>query len=214
MASIGILGGTFDPIHNGHLQLAREALTQLELDEVRLMPVNIPPHREKPIASSTQRQKMLDLAIEEEPKLKIDLRELESTDISYSINTLKSLRKEYPEDSLCLILGQDAFDKIDGWKDWSELLHYTHIIVANRPEESQDDISTELQTWIEKNQTTYKTGLKNNLFGTIYFMNIPMLDISSSMIRQYYSENKPVDNLLPEIIQTYIKDNHLYLDTA
>ena len=212
MQLIGILGGTFDPIHNGHIQLARQAQEQLKLDQVRLIPVNIPPHREKPVASSFHRQKMTDLAIDGETGLTVDSRELESTNISYSINTLKSLRKEYPEDSLCLILGQDAFNKIDSWKDWPELLHYAHIIVANRPEKINEKVSTELQTWIEKNRTTDKTDPENNLSGTIYFINIPMLDISSDMIRQHYSENKPVDNLLPETIQTYIKDNHLYLD--
>ncbi len=211
MQSIGILGGTFDPIHNGHIRLALEAKEQLKLDQVRLIPVNIPPHREQPVASSLHRQNMLELAIKNEIQLCIDCRELESEEISYSINTLKSLREEFPEDSLCLILGRDAFNKIDSWKDWQELLHYAHIIVANRPDESSNKVSAELQTWIEKNQTTDQTQFKNNLSGQLYSINIPMLDISSSMIRQCYSENKSVDNLLPATTQTYIKDNHLYL---
>ena len=218
MNLIGILGGTFDPFHNGHLRLALEAQEHLKLDQVRLIPLNIPPHRDKPVASSTHRRNMLELALAGEPGLSIDLRELESTDISYSINTLKSLRNELADDSLCLILGRDAFNKIDSWKDWQELLHYAHIIVANRPGnlagESNNGLSAELEAWIEKHRTSDKTLLKNNLFGHIYFMNIPMLDISSSMIRQCYSKNKPVDKLLPETIQTYIKENYLYLDTA
>ncbi len=214
MNLIGILGGTFDPIHNGHLRLAIKAQEHLKLDQVRLIPLNIPPHRDKPVASSVHRRNMLELALAEEPGLSIDLRELKSTDISYSINTLKSLRNELANDSLCLILGRDAFNKIDSWKDWQELLHYAHIIVANRPDESNNRLSAKLEAWIEKHRTIDKTLLKNNLFGHIYLMNIPMLDISSSMIRQRYSKNKTVDNLLPERIQTYIKDNHLYLDTA
>ena len=218
MSLIGILGGTFDPIHNGHTQLALEAQEQLKLDQVRLIPVNIPPHRSNPVASSAHRLAMLKLTIDNAPNLCIDLRELESSNISYSINTLKSLRQECPDDALALILGRDAFDKIDSWKDWQELLHYAHIIVAKRPaelsSESTNDISPELNSWIEKYQTTDHTLLKNNLSGNIAFIDNPMLDISSSMIRQYYSEHKALENLLPKNIQTYIKDNHLYLDTA
>jgi nicotinate-nucleotide adenylyltransferase len=214
MIHIGILGGTFDPIHNGHIRLALEAQKQLDLDQVKLIPVNIPPHRTKPAASSSQRRSMIELAIKDETKLCIDSRELESKNISYSINTLKSLRQEFPDAALYLIVGRDAFNKIDSWKDWQDLLDYAHIIVANRPNESINNISPELKSWIEKYQIADHAQLKNNLSGNIIFINIPMLDISSSMIRQCYSENKTVTNLLPTLIQTYIKDNQLYLDTA
>ena len=212
MQSIGILGGTFDPIHNGHIRLALETQEQLEFDQVRLIPVNIPPHREKPIASTSHRRNMVELAIKDEPRLYLDCRELKNDEISYSINTLKSLREEFVDDSLCLILGRDAFNKLDSWKDWQELLHYAHIIVANRPNESKKNISTVLKNWLEKNITKDRTQLKKNVSGDIYFMTIPELDISSSVIREYYSKEKAADNLLPKTIQTYIKDNHLYQD--
>ncbi|MBL1142067.1 MAG: nicotinate-nucleotide adenylyltransferase [Proteobacteria bacterium] len=214
MRLIGILGGTFDPIHDGHLRLALEAQEQLSLEQVRLVPVNIPPHRETPVASAVHRQRMIELAINEQPYLFIDCRELESKKTSYSINTLKSLRQEYTDDSLCLILGHDAFNKIDSWKDWQTLLEYAHIIVANRPNESSTNVSNELQTWTEEHQIKNQINLKTEPAGAIYFINIPMLDISSSMIRQRYMESRPVNDLLPTTIQTYIKDNNLYLDTA
>jgi nicotinate-nucleotide adenylyltransferase len=218
MQLIGILGGTFDPLHNGHIRLALEAQEQLELDQVRLIPVNIPPHRTSPVASSTHRCNMIKFAINDKPNLCIDLRELESDHTSYTINTLRSLRQEFTDDALCLILGRDAFNKIDSWKDWQELLDYAHIIVANRPDKSTEEltnnISHVLLGWIEKYQITDRTLLKKCLSGNIFFINIPTLDISSSMIRQFYSEHKAVDNLLPSIIQTYIKDKHLYMDTA
>jgi nicotinate-nucleotide adenylyltransferase len=213
MRHIGILGGTFDPIHNGHIRLAIEAQEQLKLDEIKLIPVNIPPHRSIPIVSPAHRLAMMELAIKNEPTLDIDRRELESENISFTINTLKSLRLEFPDDALYLIVGRDAFNKIDSWKDWQELLHYAHIIVANRPNELTNNISTELQNWIDKHQISDQTRLKNKLSGHIYFIDIPMLDISSSMIRQYYSEQKTVNSLLPTLIQEYIKDNHLYRDT-
>jgi nicotinate-nucleotide adenylyltransferase len=217
MSVIGILGGTFDPIHNGHIRLALEAQEQLKLDQVRLIPVNIPPHRSNPVVSSEHRLTMMELAIANEPALSIDLRELESEEISFTINTLKSLRQKFADDALCLIVGRDAFNKIDSWKDWQDLLDYAHIIVANRPDslanQTMDDMSPELKNWIEEHQITDHTQLKNNLSGNIVFINIPMLDISSSMIRQLNSEHKNLEGLLPTTIQTYIKDNHLYRDT-
>lgn len=214
MRSIGILGGTFDPIHNAHLRLAEEGLKQLKLEQVRFIPVNIPPHREMPVASSHHRKIMIQHAINDEAKFSIDNRELERQEVSYSINTLKSLRQEFENDSLCLMLGQDAFNKIDSWKDWSELLNYAHIIVANRPNESTEEQSDELNNWINKKITNHKTELTTRPSGHIYFIDIPDLDISSSMIRKNIKENKTVEDLIPVQIQNYIKDNHLYLDTA
>ena len=214
MRSIGILGGTFDPIHNAHLRLAQEALQQLKLDEIRFIPVNIPPHREMPIATSSDRKHMIEIAIKSETKFKLDGRELNCEKTSYSINTLNSLRQEFTEDSLSLIVGQDAFNKIDSWKDWQELLNYAHIIVANRPNESTGGISKELKDWIEKNKTNNKTEIMDKTSGQIYFIDIPELDISSSMIRQNIKAQKSVKDLLPVTNQQYINKNNLYLDTA
>ena len=214
MRLIGILGGTFDPIHYGHLRLALEAREQLDLDQVRFIPVNIPPHRTNPVAPPKHRRAMIELAIKDDPNLCIDLRELESEDISYTINTLKSLRQEFIDDALFLIVGRDAFNKIDSWKDWQELLNYVHIIVANRPGELSNPVSFELKNWIEKHKTNDSALLKNSLSGTIYFIDIPMLDISSSMIRLSCSEQKTADDLLPATTLTYINDHHLYQDTA
>ncbi|MFT5396315.1 MAG: nicotinate-nucleotide adenylyltransferase [Gammaproteobacteria bacterium] len=214
MPLIGILGGTFDPIHNGHIRLALEAKEQLSLDHVRLIPLNFPPHRSKPIASAVHRRTMIELAISNKQDLCIDLRELDSDEISYSVNTLKSLRQEFTDDALCIILGRDAFNKIDTWKDWEELLDYAHIIVANRPGESDEPGSQDLEQWVKQHQSSQLESLKENPSGTIYFIEIPMLDISSSMIRQKYLEHENIDTLLPPSILTYIKDNHLYLDTA
>lgn len=214
MRSIGILGGTFDPIHNAHLLLAREALQQLKLDQIRFIPVNIPPHRDKPIATPIHRKQMIEFAIAEEATFHLDCRELDCEKTSYSINTLKSLRQEFTEDSLSLIVGQDAFNKIDSWKDWLELLDYAHIVVANRPNESSNDISTELRRWIEKNKTKDKAEIIDKATGQLYFIEIPELDISSSMIRQKIKQQKPVNDLLPVTNQQYINKNKLYLDTA
>lgn len=212
MKLIGILGGTFDPVHNGHIRLALEAQQQLNLDQVRLIPVNIPPHRSSPIANTDQRIEMLELAIASETSLYIDKRELESETVSYTIDTLKSLRHQFTDDALMLILGRDAFNKIDLWKDWQELLDYAHIIVANRSDEEETAITNELQNWINKNQTSNIEFITNNSHGNISFITIPMLDISSSMIRQNIIDKKSVEDYLPKKINTFIKNNKLYLD--
>lgn len=214
MPLIGILGGAFDPIHNGHLRLALEAKEELSLDHVRLIPVNFPPHRSKPVTSAVHRRTMIELAIIDEEDLCVDTRELNSDEISYSINTLKSLRHEFTDDALCLILGRDAFNKIDSWKDWEELLDYAHIIVANRPGEPDKAESQILEQWVKQHQSSQTDSLEENQSGTIYFIEIPMLDISSSMIRQKYAEHETIDQLLPASTLTYIKDNHLYQETA
>lgn len=214
MSLIGILGGTFDPIHHGHSRLALEAHNQLKLDQVRLVPLNIPPHRSSPIASTSHRLAMLELAVNDLPELKIDLRELNSDETSYTINTLKLLRQDFKEDSLCLIMGRDAFNKIDSWKEWQSLLDYTHIIVANRPGETDNNISSELKNWIKQYKTNDKNLLKNKLNGHIFFIDIPMLDISSSMIREFVAKQKNITDLTPPPIISYIKENQLYLDTA
>ena len=214
MQKVGILGGTFDPIHYGHLRLALAATEQLGLDQVRLTPVHIPPHRSLPIASNHHRQKMLELVLDKESKLCLDRRELESNDVSYTINTLKSLRQEYKHDALCLIVGRDAFNKIDTWKDWEQILDYAHIIVANRPGEYTNNISTILKDLVAKHLSDDLSVIDNEPNGKIIFIEIPMLDISSSQFRKNYNTNKPVNDLLPPQILNYIKHNHLYLDTA
>jgi len=214
MQAIGILGGTFDPIHYGHIRLALEARKQINLDQVRLIPVNIPPHRTKPVASPAHRRVMIELAITDEPGLCIDLRELETDEISYTINTVKSLRQELVDDAIYLIIGRDAFNKINSWKNWQELLDYVHIIVASRPGEYSNTISHELKHWIDKHQTNDVALLKSCISGYIYFIDIPKLDMSSSMIRQSCSKHKNIEGLLPPTTLNYIKEKQLYMDTT
>ena len=145
MQSIGILGGTFDPIHYGHIRLAIEVYDKLELDELKLIPANIPPHRSTTLASANDRKKMIELAISDQENLSIDLREIENKNISYTVNTLISIRSEFPTDALFLIVGEDVFDTIDSWKDWQSLLNYSHIIVATRPKNYKKNISDDVK---------------------------------------------------------------------
>lgn len=214
MRSIGILGGTFDPIHHGHLRLALEACEKLGLDQVRLVPLNIPPHRSKPVASADHRVAMIKLAITDQPRLCIDECELERNDVSYTIETVRSLRRDHETTPLCLIVGHDAFNKIDTWHQWESLLDYVHIIVANRPGESIDDAPEQVLEWTQKHFTKNLSDINNKPNGFIYFIEIPMLDISSSQIREILKNNQSVDELLPLNTLSYIKSHNLYQDTA
>ena len=212
MRLIGILGGTFDPIHNGHIRLAVEVLEKLKLDEVKLIPANIPPHRPTPFASSADRKKMIKLAISDEKKLSIDLREIENGNISYTVNTLKSLRDEFSNDILFLIIGVDVFNMIDGWKEWQSLLNYTHIIVANRSSDNEENISDALKKWRNENKIDDINFLTSALSGYIYCIDTPIVKISSRMIRTYYTKHKNIEKYLPSNVITYIKENNLYKD--
>ena len=212
MRLIGILGGTFDPIHNGHIRLAIEVLEKLKLDEVKLIPANIPPHRPTPFASSADRKKMIKLAISDEKKLSIDLREIENGNISYTVNTLKSLRDEFSNDIIFLIIGVDVFNMIDGWKEWQSLLNYTHIIVANRSSDNEENISGALRKWRNENKIDDINFLTSALSGYIYYIDTPIVEISSSMIRKHYTKHKNIEKYLPSNVITYIKENNLYKD--
>ena len=172
MQLIGVLGGTFDPIHNGHLHLANEVLEKLKLDEVKLIPSN--------------------------------------KDISYTIDTLESLHKEFPKDALFLIIGEDVFKNINTWKSWESLLNYCHILVATRPDNKTDVLCEEIKKWKDDNRADDFNILRAVPSGYIYFIDIPIIEISSSMIRECYKINKPTNNYLASDIIDYIKINNLY----
>ena len=212
MRLIGVLGGTFDPIHNGHLHLAVEVLNKLNLDEIKLIPSNIPPHRSATFASSTHRKEMVELAILDKDKLSIDLCEIKNQNISYTINTLKSLRREFPEDALFLIIGEDVFKNINTWEKWESLLEYSHILVTTRVENQNNDLCEEIKKWRDSNKTEDFNTMKKVTSGYIYFINTPVIKISSSMIRECYIKNESVDNYLPSNVTSYIEKNNLYTE--
>lgn len=206
MKRIGIFGGTFDPIHNGHLHLAETCLNELQLNDVKLIPLNIPAHRDLPQSNNTHRLAMLKLALEGNKNLSIDTRELDREHTSYTVNTLRSLREDFPEDAFYFILGADAFAKFDTWKDWQEIIALANIIVAKRPEHKIEQ-SKELEKWVRN--------LKDNpcqqgdLYGTLYEIQTDMLAISSTTIRQQISTIGQSD-FIPAKVLDYIQTHKLY----
>lgn len=210
MQPVGILGGTFDPVHNGHLHLATTFLEQLKLAEILFVPSNNPPHRPAPLASPEQRLEMLKLAVENHPHLKIDDCELERGGISYTIDTLKHIRNKIDEAPLCLIMGMENFKTLNHWHQWQSLLDYAHIVIVNRPERDENINSEEIKNFMSTFITTAIEDLRDQAAGCILKLDIPMLDISSTQIRNNIHSNLDSESLLSDKVLDFIHTQHLY----
>ena len=204
---IGIYGGTFDPIHYGHLRTALEVKERLFLDEVRLVPCSLPAHRESPAVSAEMRVDMLNLAAKYVDEFVVDRRELDRDGASYMVDTLKSFRYEYPESSLVLIIGTDAYQGLMSWFKWQQLFDYAHVVVITRPGYKQQITSDFLSSRL----TGEKSDLKRTRFGCLFFQAVTQLDISATSIRQAFKSGSSLQFLLPDDVINYIKLNKLYV---
>ena len=208
---IGILGGTFNPIHNGHLHLAGRLQQTLGFETVRFMPAAIPALKDMPKVSAEQRADMVKLAIINHPTFEIDTRELERAGPSYTIDSLISLRKELGDKvSICWLIGSDAFAKLNTWHRWSELLNYCHFLVVNRPHSEQLNWNAEVESLLESHETREVEAIKNSASGKILIQEIEALDISSTQIRQHIASKEDVGNVIPSNVINYIQEYHLY----
>ncbi|AOM42854.1 nicotinate-nucleotide adenylyltransferase [Xenorhabdus hominickii] len=205
-----LFGGTFDPIHYGHLRSA-EALAQLVgLKQVILLPNHVPPHRPQPEATAQQRLEMVRLAVQGNPLFTVDTRELDRQTPSYTIETLKSFRQEVGKHPLAFIIGQDSLQTIHTWHKWEELLDICHLLVCSRPG-YQNSLSTpEVQQWLKKHQVDTPLPLSQKPQGYIYLAATPLLNISATDIRQRHQQGLSCDDLLPPSIQNYIDSQGLY----
>ncbi len=203
---IGLYGGTFDPVHYGHLRTALEVKEIFDLQEVRLIPCSQPPHRESPATTAEIRFQMLKLAIQHQPGLVIDRRELDRPGFSFMIDTLKSLRKELADTPLLLFIGTDAFSGLTAWHQWQNLFDFAHIIVITRPGFEQNQLDDFFSSKLAKT----KTDLKQKQSGYLFFQCVTQLDISATKIRNMIETNVNPGFLLPDSIIEYIKRNKLY----
>lgn len=206
---IGILGGTFDPVHFGHLRLALEITEILDLAEVRLIPCCEPVHKQNSMASAKDRLAMLELACAEYKKLKVDDREIVRGPPSYMLPTLQSLRKDFPDTPLCLIMGTDAYLNLDTWYQWEKLLDYAHIIIAVRPGVKFLP-NTVLDNLRQEKNLADLQGLYDQKAGSIYLQTITALDITATAIRSQVSAGISPQFLLPESVWQYICQKNLY----
>lgn len=208
---IGIFGGTFDPVHNGHLRAALEVAERLALDEVRLMPSSVPPHREAPLATASERLRMLQLAAEANPGFIVDDLELARGGTSYTIDTLRAVRAQVGDDAcLCLIVGSDAFARIDTWKDWRQLVDHAHIAVAQRPGAILD-LSGEARAWAEERiAADPEQALAGMAHGAVVRVVMTQLAISATQIREIFANGRSPRYLLPDAVLDYIRENRIY----
>jgi nicotinate-nucleotide adenylyltransferase len=209
MAMIGILGGTFDPVHFGHLRPALEIQQQLGLQEVRLVPCRTPPHRPQPLASASQRVAMLEAAIRDHPVLRIDTRELERDGPSWTLDTLVSLHQELGGQSVCLLLGMDAFHGLSTWHRWHELLDHCHMVVMTRPGAVLPD-QGELADFIGLHRVLDAAALEQHAAGLLLFRTVTQLEISGTSIRKQLAAGQDPGYLLPDPVIDIIHKEGLY----
>ena len=207
--AIGILGGTFDPIHYGHLRPCLDLLQQLNLAEVRLMPNHIPPHRATPGSSSAHRLAMAKLAVIDCDELSVDTRELTRTTPSYTIDTLIELAAENPHTPVCFLIGLDSLNNLHTWHRWQELLSYCHLVVSYRPNYALT-LAPEVQKIFEQVQTTNVEDLQQQKQGRILLWPSTQLEISATRIRQLIKHQQSPQYLLPDNVLSYIHKNKLY----
>lgn len=203
---IGIYGGTFNPIHYGHLRTALEVSEIFALDEMRLLLCAQPAHRAQPEVSAAVRLQMLQLAIGRTEALQIDTRELQRTGPSYMVDTLASIRAEIATVPLILFMGTDAFNGLNNWHRWQALFDYAHIVVMTRP--NFEPVS--LADFYTDKRVDDRQSLKSCPNGKIYFQQVTQLDISATAIRQIFAENKSARFLMPDSVIEYIQAKQLY----
>ena len=208
-APIGLLGGTFDPIHIGHLRPAIEARDAIGLAEVRLIPNHIPPHRANPHCSSEQRLAMVRLAAAENRHFVVDERELWRDKPSYTIDTLIELRQELPDTPLCFLMGMDSLLGLPGWHRWRELLDYAHLVVSTRPG-WQPDYPAELAELLARHQVKEVAALHRQRAGHIWLASNQPIELSATRLRELLAAGEDPRYLLPVPVAHYIDQQGLY----
>ncbi len=207
---LAIFGGTFDPVHFGHLRAAVEAKEILQLQSLTLMPAGNPPHRSGTVAPAADRLAMLQLAVQEYPDLLVDTREVHRDGFSYMVDTLSEFRAEIGTDwPLALLLGQDAVNQLDSWMQWRRLFRLAHIVVMRRPE-AEHEYSAALSAEIQPRLCSHTSALQQEPCGLVMPVEVTQLAISSTDIRQRLQQGRSCRFLLPEVVNAYIKQNGLY----
>jgi nicotinate-nucleotide adenylyltransferase len=215
---LALLGGTFDPVHYGHLRLADDVRKALRLSEVRLVPAGDPPHRRPPHAAARDRVAMLNLAVDAFPGLVVDTREIDRRGKSYTVDTLAGLRSEMPDRPLLLLMGADAFRGLPTWHRWRELFELAHLVVVPRPGVAIDaDLPAELAVEWHARRRDDSAALRSTPAGTIFVQPVTPQVISSSELRAALARggarSVEIAGLLPPAVLAYIESNGLYPPT-
>jgi nicotinate-nucleotide adenylyltransferase len=206
-----LYGGTFDPVHDGHLAIARAAHDALDVP-IHLMPAADPPHRPPPGADADDRVAMLELALRDQPGLRLDLRELQRSGRSWSIDTLRALRAEIGEAApVALLVGADSFAGLPGWKSWRDLFGLAHFVVASRPGNPvETGLPRELERMLCGRMATAPDTLLGAAAGRVLWLRQPLHPHSASEIRARIGAGLPWRGLVPAAVADYIQAHGLY----
>jgi nicotinate-nucleotide adenylyltransferase len=200
---IGVFGGTFDPIHYGHLRTAFELWQALRLAQVRFLPAGNPPHREAPLANSTLRLEMVRAAVAGQSGFMVDDREIRRTGMSYTIDTLIELRADFPERSLCLLLGMDAFLGMPTWHRWRELFDLCHVVVAHRPGWKAPMTGPLGEVMVDRGTGSVRE-LHASPAGRVFVQAVTQLEIASTDLRALLMSGRDLRYLVPEAVREII----------
>ena len=217
---LGIFGGTFDPIHYGHIYPVQEAAEKANIKKVALMPCYIPSHKNPATASSEDRLKMVKLVCADYPLFYPDSRDINRGKPTFSVDSLRELRQAMPTTPLCFFIGTDSLQNLFTWQQWPTLFSLCHFVVCAREGDSvkgleaDSDTLLQLQALLNKRQTLTPKALHNSLAGHIYLANTQTLTVSSSKIREQFTNNQSVKEFLPAKILDYIQQHKLYQPSA
>ncbi|MEY4762585.1 MAG: hypothetical protein RLZZ200_2441 [Pseudomonadota bacterium] len=206
---LGLFGGTFDPIHFGHLRTAFELQQELKLGELRFLPTGNPPHRDATQADATQRLAMVRAAVADQPGFTVDDREVRRMGPSYSVDTLTELRQEFPRRSICLLLGMDAFLGLPTWHRWTEIFDLAHVVVAHRPGWKAPKQGPLGEAMVDRG-TGGVRDLHASKAGRIYVHAVTQLEISSTELRQLIASGGDPRYLVPDSVRAVLGDLGCY----
>ncbi len=206
---LAIFGGTFDPVHYGHLRCADDARQKLKLKDLCLLPSGHPPHRLTPSATTAQRLQMLQLALTEFPQLLIDDRETRREGPSYMVDTLKELRSEGPQRPIMLLIGQDAANDLHTWHHWEQLFELAHIVVLTRPDTCLE-YRRDLAEIIQNRACLEFEQLHSCVAGRVLQLEVASIDISATDVKKLICSGNTLKSMLPEAVIRFINENHLY----
>lgn len=210
---IGLYGGSFDPVHNGHVATAEELLARLPFREIRLLPAARSPLKERSLADR-HRVAMLRLALAGHAGLAIDDRELHRPPPSFTVDTLRDVRRELDRATpLAFIMGMDSFVALPRWKDWQHLADYAHLVVVSRPGQ-HPPLAPELANWLEKHRIDDPESLESRPFGGVLLVETAPHDIASRAIRAAIRAGQATSNWLDPAVRDYIDTHHLYAGDA
>ena len=208
--SVAIFGGTFDPVHNGHLRIAIELAELLEVDSLRMIPCALPPHRNTPSVTPEQRLELLRLGIGDHSALVADDIELRRDGPSYTIETLRAIRQQIGDDTpLFLCVGMDVLASLDSWHQWQQLTNYCHLVISSRPGYQLPEKGA-LAEWIDERLCEDLNRLKQSSAGRLHLCDLTMLAISSTAIRKKLSAGEKIDYLTPAAVVKSIQQQNLY----